>query len=209
MIFNKLFATSVCLSFTLLQALNLDEMLKQEFIEPTSTCNIDYKDIVDYGDLPVWCNEALLMNEYESKVTAIMDNFYFSYRKILAKHINVKDKNKIDVMVKNMLAKQGECQEMANNIELPDGANPIIPFFGLTSCLQDEYGKSFYELSSFIYDNPKYKYIFDEIFSTNPKEYYEFMKSNSNSEFLLKNILEKAAKDNLIDKTGKLIKSYK
>lgn len=197
---KKLFAILI-LSFTWLEALDLDEMLGQEFIEPTSTCDVNYQDIVNYDNLPVWCNEALLMNEYESKVTAIMDNFYFSYRKILAKHINVEDKNKIDDMVKNMLAKQDECQEMANNIELPDGANSIIPFFELTSCLQDEYGKSFYELSSFIYDNPKYKHIFDEIFTPNPKGYYELIKSSKD----LRKIIDKAAKDNLIDNTGKLI----
>lgn len=201
MILNKLFAASVCLSFTLLQALNLDEMIRQEYIEPTSTCDVNYQDIVNYDNLPVWCNEALLMNEYESKVTAIMDNFYFSYRKILAKHINVEDKNKIDDMVKNMLVKQDECQEMANNIELPDGANPIIPFFELTSCLQDEYFTSFKQLIDFTYGNPQYKHIFDKIFAHNAKEYCELIKSSKD----LRKIIDKAAKEGLIDNMGKLI----
>lgn len=202
MILNKLFAASVCLSFTLLQALDLDEMLEQKFIEPTSTCDVNYQGIVNCDNLPVWCNEALLMNEYESKLTAIMDNFYFSYRKILA--INVEDKNKIDDMVKNMLVKQDECQEMANNIELPDGANSIIPFFELTSCLQYEYFTSFKQLTDFIYNNPQYKHIFDKIFAPNAKEYYELIKSSKD----LRKIIDKAAKEGLIDKIGRFIKSY-
>ncbi|TQR42968.1 hypothetical protein DMB95_00255 [Campylobacter sp. MIT 12-8780] len=190
------------LSFTWLQALDLDEMIHQEYDEITpGECEVSLAKDIKIGV----CSLTGAMNAYEDKLTMIMGHFYSSYYKILAEHISTQDKHKINNMVKNMLAKQDECEEMASNIDLPEDANPIIPDLELTSCMQDEFGESFYELSNFIYENPKYKHIFDEIFTPNPKEYYEFMKSHSNSEFLLKNILQKAAQDNLIDKTGKLI----
>lgn len=61
-------------------------------------------------------------------------------------------------------------------------------------------------MTDFIYNNAKYRPIFNEIFTPNPKEYYEFIKSDRQLLFtLMSELIDKAAKDNLIDKTGKLI----
>lgn len=194
-------------NFSLLQALSYDEMISQEYNIISSGC----KPTSDIND-PNFCVFSDVVNEYEDKVTMIIGNFYSSYHKILMQRINAQDKLKVDNMVEKLIGRQNLCEELAyaDNEPLP-GDPPItaaIQSLGYTSCLQDEYGESFYELSNFIYDNPKYKYIFDEIFAPNAKEYYELIKSNKDSEFLLQYILRKAAQDNLINNIGKLIKSH-
>lgn len=192
--------------FSLLHALSYDEMLEQEYIKPSSVDCESEKVAIDFNYL-CWPTPTL---PHSQQFSAIKDNFYSSYYKFIKARLDTEDKKEFEKLSKEIIedrrASLKEARENYNNLDLPENANPTIFDMYMIDTLDEVYLQYFKKITNFIYDNPKYKYIFDEIFAPNPKEYYELIKSDK--EFLLSKIIDKAAKDNLIDKTGKLIKSY-
>ena len=141
-------------------------------------------------------------NEFENKRFALTDSVYGSYYRLVATHIDSQDKKKLKNISQNMIKNRKKCLELEDKIwqNLPDSANPIIPLFQGTDCMQESYLKALRQITELLYTTPKYKPIFEKIFYTNPKKYYELIQANDIT------IIDKMARDNLIDKTGKLIK---
>ncbi|NDJ28132.1 hypothetical protein DMB95_01535 [Campylobacter sp. MIT 12-8780] len=184
--------------FSLLHALSIDEMLEQEILPPSFDC----AKVVDNDDELLLCNQSALMIEYENKLSAAMDNFYSSYYRIVSKHINAQDKNKLRNISKAMIKeRQRKVKEELELTDLPEGANPIIPALNAVEMMQDVYLAYFQKITNFIYDEPKYKHIFEQIFTPNAQEYYKLIQTSDT----LKTIIDKAAKEGLVDKRGRLL----
>ncbi|TKX30072.1 hypothetical protein CQA38_00060 [Campylobacter sp. MIT 12-5580] len=183
--------------FSLLHALSIDEMLEQEILPPSFDCAKAVSD-----DELLLCNHIGLMIEYENKLSAAMDNFYSSYYRIVSKHINAQDKNKLRNISKAMIKeRQRKVKEELELTDLPEGANPIIPALNAVEMMQDVYLAYFQKITDFIYDEPKYEHIFEQIFTRNAQEYYELIQTSDT----LKTIIDKAAKEGLVDKRGRLL----
>ncbi|RDU52698.1 hypothetical protein CQA49_07210 [Helicobacter sp. MIT 00-7814] len=188
-------------SFVSLQALSYDEMLEQEYIEPSS---VDCRNAEETIEVVYLC-----MSKDAQQGVAIEDNFYSSYYHIVLARLDTQDKKEFEKIGKQMpedrRIKLGEENNSWNKLRAEEGVvNSADYNEAMLETLEIVYLKYIRKITDFIYDNPKYKYIFDEIFAPNSKEYYELI--NSDRQFLLLDkIIDKAAKDNLIDKTGKLI----
>lgn len=181
-------------SFVSLQALSYDEMLEQEYIEPIGIeCD---------SELGYLCFSTPRL-PVSQQISAIRHNFYSSYYHIVLDGLDAEDKKEFEKINKKMPEDRRVRLQEASEYTLSEGENPVHYDMYVADTLYEVYMEYIGKITNFIYDNPKYKYIFDEIFAPNPKEYYELI--NKNSIFLLDKIFEKAAKDNLIDKTGKLI----
>lgn len=206
MISNKLlFITMLILSVA--NALDIDELLEQDEIQPSFDCSKVIDDDKNTDELYI-CNKIGVRNSYENKVLALTDNFYSSYYQYIINHINHRDKRKIKQISLNMIKERKECLKLEDEIahSLPEGANPIIPLLETTGCMQESYLKAFKQITEFIYKNHQYKDFFEKIFYLNPKEYYDLIMTTKISESAtLFELIKQAAKDNLIDKTGKLI----
>ncbi|WP_181882570.1 MULTISPECIES: hypothetical protein [unclassified Helicobacter] len=207
---KKLFVILI-LSFTWFEALDLDEMINQQEYEKMSPAECDIL-LSDNTKIYICSDTGVgVFSDYSDKYILIENNFYSSYIEFIRSKLDAKDRKEFEKLIKDMVEVKQEMMEEAEtswneNIKLghiPEGANPINLTTNIGEAEDEAYLQYFKKMTNFIYDNPKYKYIFDEIFSTNPKEYYELI--NSDKEFLLSKIIKKAAQDNLIDKTGKLI----
>ena len=200
MILHKVFLTIIVLS-GIATALSVDEILSRDIVQPSFDC----AKVIDNGkndDELYICNKIGVRNAYENKRLALTDSIYGSYYRLVATHIDSKDKVKLKNIAQNMIKSRKQCLESENEIwqALPEGANPIIPLFESTDCMQECYLKALRDITKFLYAVPRYEPIFEKIFYPNPKEYYEVIQNKS-----IVDIIDKMTQDNLIDKTGKLI----
>lgn len=101
MISNKLlFITMLILSVA--NALDIDELLEQDEIQPSFDCSKVIDDDKNTDELYI-CNKIGVRNSYENKVLALTDNFYSSYYQYIVNHINHRDKRKIKQISLNMI----------------------------------------------------------------------------------------------------------
>ena len=206
MILHKVFMIFILFGITA-NALSVDEILTQDIVQPSFDCN----KVIDNGknDELYICNYIGVRNEFENKRLALTDSVYGSYYRLVATHIDSQDKKKLKNISQNMIKNRKKCLKLMDEIwqNLPDGANPVIPLFQGTDCMQESYLKALQQITELLYATPKYKPVFEKIFYTNPKKYYELIQGDNitDTTYKITSIIDKMAQDNLIDKTGKLI----
>ncbi len=167
----------------------------------------------------------------------LIDNFYASYYKIIIKEINYSDKQRIKNISLQMLKQRRQCPsklhfhdnfskeafDRENEKLIKEGYDPIdlrnlssgYASVLMMNCYESVYLKALREITEFIYNNPKYKNIFEQIFYPNPKGYYQLIMNkkplNPDSPFdddaeVIFDVIDKAAKDNLLESNGALKK---
>lgn len=198
-------------------ALSLDEILDQDYIEPSFDC-----DKAQYREYGVGEYKYKYEDEYaicgglwSNTFLALQDNLYASYYQIVMKNIDSTDRDRIKQISLNMIKHRRKCidetikhilqveKEMGEEMSEEEYRfNPVIHKY-ISDCILLYYLEAFKQITEFIYNNPKYKGLFEQIFYPNPKEYYDILFTKQLDDRLLK-FTEKVAQDNLIDKNGKL-----
>lgn len=194
-------------------ALSLDEILDQDYIEPSFDC-----DKAQYREYGVGEYKYKYEDEYaicgglwSNVFLASQDNLYASYYQIVMKNVDSTDRDRIKQISLNMIKHRRKCiDETISNTQQDEKEmrkeeyrfNPVIHKY-ISDCILLDYLEAFKQITEFIYNNPKYKGLFEKIFYPNPKEYYDILFTKQLDDRLLK-FTEKAAQDNLIDKNGKL-----
>ena len=142
---------------------------------------------------------------------AIIDNFYASYYNAVIKRIKSNDKTTIKQISLQMIKERGK---VCPNTTFDEAYNSSLNSELSAQCYYYAYSKAFREITQFIYNTPAYKPIFEKIFYPNPQAYYKLITTikpnNSKTPFddnaeMIFEVIDKAAKDNLVDKNGALI----
>lgn len=215
-----LFAIMLLHSFA--NALSLDEILDQDYIEPSFDC--DKAQYREYGvgeyKYKYEDEQAICGGLWSNTFLALQDNLYASYYQIVMKNIDSTDRDRIKQISLDMIKYRRKCidgsikhilqVEKAMGEEMSEKEyrfNPVIHKY-ISDCILLDYLEAFKQITEFIYNNPKYKGLFEKIFYPNPKEYYDILFAKQLDDRLLK-LAKKATKDNLIDKNGKLKNTQK
>ena len=202
-ILNKFYIVFILVSS--LNALSLEEMLQQDNIKPSFDCDLPK---LSESEMDICGGVGMIPASY----FAIIDNFYSSYYKAVIKHIDLKDKTIIKNISLTMLKERGKvCPNTKFDDNVSSGLNSALA----AQCYYYPYNKALREITEFIYNNPKYKNIFEQIFYPNPKGYYQLIMNkkplNPDSPFdddaeVIFDVIDKAAKDNLLKSNGALKK---
>lgn len=198
---NKVYILFILVS--ILNALSLEEMVQQDNIKPSFDCD-SVK--LSESEMDICDGVGMIPASY----FAIIDNLYSSYYKAVVKHIDLKDKTIIKNISLTMLKERGKvCPNTKFDDNVSSGLNSAL----VAQCYYYPYNKAFRQITEFIYNNPKYKNIFEKIFYPNPKEYYQLIMNkrllNPDSPFdddaeVIFDVINKAAKDNLLEFNGAL-----
>ena len=194
-------ATSI-LFVSFLNALSLEE-LAQNDIKPSFDCKA--KNLSE-SEMDICNGVGMIPASY----FAIIDNFYSSFYKIVRREIESSDVAKIKNISLTMLKERGK---VCPNTKFPDNVSSGLNSALVAQCFYYPYNKALRQITEFIYNNPKYKNIFEQIFYPNPKGYYQLIMNkkplNPDSPFdddaeVIFDVIDKAAKDNLLESNGAL-----
>ena len=196
---------AIMLLHSFANALSLDEILDQDYIGPSFDCDkAQYREYgvgeykYKYEDEHMICG-GLWSNTF----LALQDNLYASYYQIVMKNIDSTDRDRIKKISLNMIKHRRKCiDETIKDISQVEKEmrkegyrlNPANFDMGISDCISLDYLEAFKQITEFIYNNPKYKGLFEKIFYPNPKEYYDMLFTKQLDDRLLK-FTEKAAQD--------------
>lgn len=204
---------AIMLLHSFANALSLDEILDQDYIEPSFDCDkARYGEFGEYKYEDEYAICGGLMYLRSNSFLALQDNLYASYYQIVMKNIDSTDRDRIKQISLNMIKHRRKCiDETISNTQQDEKEmrkegyrfNPANFDIGISDCILLDYLEALKQITEFIYNNPKYKGLFEKIFYPNPKEYYDILFTKQLDDRLL-TFTEKAAQDNLINKNGKL-----